>query len=153
MLQVKYRLESMRQEKNNIEEKLRRTGLRVTPQRRAIWSVFCGGTSAHLTADEVYERARGELPELSRATVYNSLAELVRAGLVQTVEGFGAVRYDPNLDPDHHHFRCRGCGNLYDVRLQGVEHLQLLGKEGFVVDRQIVLFEGYCPSCSSQTVK
>jgi Fe2+ or Zn2+ uptake regulation protein len=128
--------------------KLRTAGLRVTPQRRAIWSVFREGASGHLTADEVYERARAKLPELSRATVYNSLAEFVRAGLLQTVRGVGAVRYELNLGSNHHHFRCRSCDNLYDVRLQGVEYLQLLGKEGFVVDRTTVLLEGYCSSCS-----
>lgn len=58
----------------------------------------------HLTADDIHELARHELPELSRATVYNSLAELVRVGLLQTVEGLGAVHYDTNLDPDHHQF-------------------------------------------------
>jgi Fe2+ or Zn2+ uptake regulation protein len=139
-------------EANVLVERLRAVGLRVTPQRRAVWATFRGGESKHLTADEVHELARRELPELSRATVYNTLAEFVRAGLLQAVEGFRPVRYDPNLDPDHHHFRCRGCGKLYDVRLQGVEHLQLLGKEGFVIDRKTVLFEGYCSSCSSQTV-
>ena len=106
----------------------------------------------HVTADEDYELARRELPELSRATVYNSLAELVRAELLRAVKGFGAVRYDPNLDPDHHHFHCRGCDRLYDVHPQGVEHLRLPGEEGFVADRKTVLFEGYCSLCS-QTVK
>src|SRR5919199_760284 len=105
----------MSREKDGIEERLKMAGLRMTPQRRAVWAAFRGGARGHLTADEVYEFARHELPELSRATVYNSLAELVRVGLLQTVEGLGAVRYDPNLDPDHHHFRCRSCGNLYDV--------------------------------------
>jgi Fur family ferric uptake transcriptional regulator len=143
----------MRRENNHVEERLRMAGLRVTPQRRAVCAAFRGGERGHLTADEVYEIARHELPELSRATVYNSLAEFVRAGLLQAVEGFGAVRYDANIDPDHHHFRCRGCGTLYDVRPQGVEHLRLLGKEGFVVDRKTVLFEGHCSSCSSRTVR
>ena len=139
----------MQPEKNDAEQRLRIAGLRVTPQRRAVWAAFRGGERGHLTADEVYELARYELPELSRATVYNSLAELVRARLLRTVKGLGAVRYDPNLDPDHHHFHCHGCDRLYDVHLQGVEHLQLLGKEGFVVDRKTVLFEGYCSQCSS----
>lgn len=138
----------MRQEKNYMEERLRTAGLRVTPQRRAVWAAFRGGERGHLTADEVYEFARHELPELSRATVYNSLAELVRAELLQAVKGFGAARYDPNLDPDHHHFHCRRCDRLYDVHPQGIEDLKLLGKEGFVVDRKTVLFEGYCSLCS-----
>lgn len=132
---------------------LRTAGLRVTPQRRAIWSVFREGASGYLAADEVYERARDKLPELSRATVYNFLAEFVRAGLLQTVRGVGAVRYELNLGSNHHHFRCQRCDYLYDVRLQGVEHLQLLGKEGFIVDPKTVLLEGYCSSCSSQMVK
>ena len=133
---------------NILLERLRAAGLRVTPQRRAVWAAFRGGERGHLTADEVYEVARHELPELSRATVYNSLAELVRAELLQTVKGLGAVRYDPNLDPDHHHFHCQGCDRLYDVHLQTAEHLQLLGEEEFVVDRKSVLFEGYCSLCS-----
>jgi Fe2+ or Zn2+ uptake regulation protein len=139
----------MRQDQIHVEERLRMVGLRVTPQRRIVWAAFRGGERGHLTADEVYELARQELPELSRATVYNSLGELVRAKLLRPVKGFGAVRYDPNLDPDHHHFHCQGCDRLYDVHLQGVEHLQLLGEEGFVVDRKTVLFEGYCSLCSS----
>src|SRR5215207_7607629 len=138
----------MRKDKKHVEERLRMAALRVTPQRRAVWAAFRGGERGHLTADEVYE-----LAELSRATVYNSLAELVRAKLLSTVKGFGAVRYDPNLDPDHHHFHCQGCDRLYDVHLQGIEHLQLLGEEGFVVDRKTFLFEGYCSLCSSQTAR
>jgi Fur family ferric uptake transcriptional regulator len=135
-------------ETNILVERLRAAGLRVTPQRRAVWAAFRGEERGHLTADEVYELARRELPELSRATVYNSLAELVRARLLQAVKGLGAVRYDPSLDPYHHHFHCQGCDRLYDVHPQGVEHLQLLGEEGFVVDRWTVLFEGYCSMCS-----
>jgi Fe2+ or Zn2+ uptake regulation protein len=139
----------MRQDKRHVEERLRMAGLRVTPQRRVVWATFRGGEREHLTADEVYELARRELPELSRATVYNALAELVRAKLLRRVKGLGAVRYDPNLDPDHHYFHCQGCDRLHDVHLQGVEHLQLLGTEGFVVDHKTVLFEGYCSSCCS----
>src|SRR5919112_544530 len=119
----------MQPEKNHVEQRLRMAGLRVTPQRRAVWAAFREGERGHLTADEVYEVARRELPELSRATVYNSLAELVRAELLQTVKGLGAVRYDSNLDPNHHHFHCRGCGRLYDVHPQGIENLQLLTEE------------------------
>jgi Fur family transcriptional regulator, stress-responsive regulator len=134
---------------NTFVERLRTAGLRVTPQRRAVWDAFRGGERGHLTADEVYELARRGLPELSRATVYNSLAELVRAKLLRAIKGFGAVRYDPNPDPDHHHFYCQGCDKLYDVYLQGVGYLQLQEEEGFVVDRKTVLFEGYCSLCTS----
>lgn len=124
---------------------LRSHGLRVTPQRRAIWGAFGSAEGAHLSADDVFRQARQELPELSRATVYNALGELVGAGLLGLVEGPGPQLYDANAEP-HHHFRCRRCRRLYDVEPSGVESLRLPGG-GFRVERAQVLLEGTCPSC------
>jgi Fe2+ or Zn2+ uptake regulation protein len=133
-----------------LASRMRAAGLRVTSQRRAILGAFAGGTAGHMTADEVFERARTELPELARATVYNTLGELVRVGLLRSVEGFGAVRYDPNLDDSHHHFRCLSCGRLYDVHPRGAERIELADGE-FTVERTQVLLEGTCPACARAT--
>ena len=127
--------------------RMRAAGLRVTPQRRAILGAFGGGATGHLTAEEVYELAGAELPELARATVYNTLGELVRVGLLRSVEGFGAVRYDPNLDESHHHFRCLSCGRLYDVHPRGADRIELTDGE-FMVERTQVLLEGTCAECA-----
>jgi Fe2+ or Zn2+ uptake regulation protein len=128
---------------------LKKAGLRVTPQRRAVWSAFGEERKDHLTADEVFDRARRGLPELSRATVYNALAAFVDAGLLQAVGSRGAVLYDPNTDPAHHHFRCRSCDRLYDVHVEGAEDLQVSGTREFVVERRDVRLGGLCPSCSA----
>ncbi len=68
--------------------------------------------------------------------------------MLQAVESRGAVLYDPNPDPDHHHFRCRGCDRLYDVPVEGVEGLRIPDDDGFVVDSKSVLLRGLCPPCS-----
>jgi Fur family ferric uptake transcriptional regulator len=136
-------------ENSDFRERLRAAGLRVTPQRRAVWSAFEAGTNRHLTADEVFGKARRELPELARATVYNTLAALVDAGLLREVESRGAVLYDPNPDPTHQHFRCRACGGLYDVHVEGVGELRVSDQREFVVHERTVLLEGLCPSCAS----
>ena len=138
----------MTEEIKHAEEKMREAGLRVTPQRRAVWSAFGDEEGGHLAADEVFARARRRLPELSRATVYNTLAAFVEAGMLQAVESRGAVLYDPNPDPDHHHFRCRSCDRLYDVPVEGVEGIRISGADGFVVDQTTVLLRGLCPLCS-----
>jgi Fe2+ or Zn2+ uptake regulation protein len=130
--------------------RIRAAGLRVTPQRRAILGAFAGGPTGHMTADEVYERARGMVPEIARATVYNALGEMVRAGLLRSVEGFGAVRYDSNLDESHHHFRCLSCGQLYDVHPRAAEQIEL-DDDLFKVERVQVLLEGTCPTCARGT--
>lgn len=132
-----------------MSDDLNKAGLRVTPQRRAVWSAFGDEENGHLTADEVFARARRGLPELSRATVYNALAAFVDAGLLRAVESRGAVLYDPNTDPAHHHFRCRNCDRLHDVHVEGVEDLQVSGDSEFVVERRDVRLGGLCPACSA----
>ncbi len=133
---------------DTLANRLRAAGLRVTPQRRAVWSAFRAGAGGHLTAAEVFERARSGLPELSRATVYNALDEFVSAGLLQAVAGPGAVRYDSNLDTEHQHFHCLMCDMLYDIDVSDIDTLSIAGKRGFQVERKIVLFEGRCPRCA-----
>ena len=56
-------------------DRLRAVGWRLTPQRRVIAEAM-GGDHVHLTAEEVLERARVRLPEVSLATVYLSLIHI-----------------------------------------------------------------------------
>ncbi|HXH07961.1 MAG TPA: Fur family transcriptional regulator [Vicinamibacterales bacterium] len=129
---------------------LRRHGLRVTPQRRAVWTAVMSA-GGHVSADDVLRRARRRLPELSRATVYNALNEFVAAGLLAIVTGDGVQLYDPNLAP-HHHFRCRACRRLFDVQPPGVARLgRALGRGGFTVEQTQVVFEGLCGDCRGRS--
>jgi Fe2+ or Zn2+ uptake regulation protein len=125
-------------------QRLRGHGLRVTPQRRAIWSVFEDGAAGHLSADAVFRRARTELPELSRATTYNALAEFVSVGLLRVLSGHGSQLYDANTE-SHQHFRCRSCQRLFDVWPQGAERLKL--DDSFQLEQTQILFEGLCGDC------
>jgi Fur family transcriptional regulator, stress-responsive regulator len=131
-------------------ERIRARGWRVTPQRRAIAAAF-DGEHVHLTAHEIHERARGVLPEVSLATVYNTLTELVAAGEIEEVTFLpGPARYDPNVGPGtHHHVLCTNCGTLFDVHPDGVDGLALPAAErhGVDVDTVSVLFRGTCRDC------
>ncbi len=132
-------------------ERLHARQWRITPQRRAVAEVL-HGQHVHLTAEEVLERARRRLPEISLATVYNTLNELVGMGEVLSVTAAGGpARYDPNVEEHHHHLVCDRCGQLYDVRPRGVEGLRLSTAErrGFVLDEVQVTFRGRCPGCRS----
>ena len=132
-----------------ISQRLRDRGLRVTSQRRAVLSVFAGPDSGHLTADQVLERASAELPEIARATVYNTLNELARAGILRRLDGHAPVLFDGNPDREHHHFRCTGCGRLFDVEPSGLGRLEV-GAAGFEVERTQITFEGRCAECAAK---
>jgi Fur family transcriptional regulator, stress-responsive regulator len=108
------------------------------------------GEHIHLTADAVYSRAQLLLPEISLATVYNTLNELVDMGEVMEIStGDGPKRYDPNTTAAHHHLYCVGCGALRDVNPEGTDTLELSDREkhGFEVLDVDIVFRGRCPDC------
>jgi Fur family ferric uptake transcriptional regulator len=109
------------------------------------------GDHVHLTADEVHARAVQRLPEISRATVYNALGELVALGEVIEVSTDGrAKRYDPNAHRPHQHLVCSGCGIIRDVHPTGDPLSGLPAQErfGFEVSKVEVTYRGLCPSCA-----
>ncbi|MFA9445771.1 Fur family transcriptional regulator [Egicoccus sp. AB-alg6-2] len=126
--------------------RLRNRQWRLTAQRRVIAEVLAG-EHVHLTADEVFERSRAILPEVSRATVYNTLNELVGMGeLFEVTHVDGRKRYDPNVEERHHHLVCVDCGRMLDV-LADDPRLPEGQQHGFEVLRVEVTFRARCPDC------
>ncbi|WP_329192592.1 MULTISPECIES: Fur family transcriptional regulator [unclassified Streptomyces] len=134
---------------SDLLERLRGRGWRMTAQRRVVAQVL-DGDHVHLTADEVHARAVRLLPEISRATVYNALGELVLLGEVVEVSTDGrAKRYDPNARRPHQHLVCSGCGLIRDVHPSGdpLAHLPSDERFGFTLSGVEVTYRGLCPSC------
>ncbi|MFE2147707.1 Fur family transcriptional regulator [Streptomyces sp. NPDC059456] len=135
---------------SDLLERLRGRGWRMTSQRRVVAEVL----EAHhrpLPADEVHARAAERLPEISRATVYNALGELVALGEVVELATDGrAKRYDPNAHHPHHHLVCSRCGTIRDVHPTGDPLAGLPPEErfGFLVSKAEVTYRGLCPSCA-----
>lgn len=133
-------------------ERLRAREWRVTSQRRAVAEAL-EGEHVHLTVDEVHRKARSALPEISLATVYNTLNELVAMGEVAEVRHApGPTRYDPNAGTTpHHHLLCTTCGALFDVdpATVGTPEVTSAGVGDFRVDGVDVLFRGTCATCLS----
>jgi Fe2+ or Zn2+ uptake regulation protein len=107
---------------------------------------------SHLTADQVLRRARRELPDLSPATVYNTLHELAALGVLQELDlglGLEQRRYDVATE-EHDHLVCLRCGRVEDVpRRNGLKGSLGEDHDFEVVDRRVI-YLGYCPECSSK---
>jgi Fe2+ or Zn2+ uptake regulation protein/O6-methylguanine-DNA--protein-cysteine methyltransferase len=125
---------------------LRAHGLRSTPQRRAILGAFHGGRSEHLSADEVYAHASQPLPDLSRGTVYATLAEFSELGLLSAFGAPEPVRYETNTT-HHSHFRCRLCLRVFDL-VSGLPETTDITDRGFAVERADTRAEGVCADCN-----
>jgi Fur family transcriptional regulator, stress-responsive regulator len=131
-------------------DRLRDRGWRLTAQRRVIAEAMAG-EHVHLTAEEVLERARAALPEVSRATVYNTLNEMVSIGeVLELTHADGRKRYDPNVADRHHHLVCVDCGRMLDVHADDPQ-LAPDQRHGFEVLDVEVTFRARCPECRGAT--
>src|SRR6202161_2238179 len=125
------------------------SGLRCTRQRYAVMA-FLMEHNSHPTAAEIFEAVNRVDPRSSRATTYNNLRDLVRAGLVREVAIEGrAARFDAK-GMQHHHFICDRCGNVEDIEWYNVPNpaSRFLGKR--VVRECELIFRGLCTKCAQR---
>ena len=134
-----------------LEERLANSGFRFTTQRRAVYEVL-RRTDDHPTAEDVFLRAKRELPDISHATVYNCLDALVACGLARRVQlEHGAARFCPNME-EHCHYFCDECGAVFDVPL-GDGSAIVPRPKGFKVDHFDIAVHGHCAECASKRKK
>lgn len=122
--------------------------LGLTKQREVVLQVIRDSHS-HLTANEVFSEAKGVLPSISFATVYNSLRFLKEAGHIAEIQfGNGASRFD-GMTHRHDHAICTGCGKLVDIEM---DHPATLVDEAarisrFVPESLEFTLRGKCSDC------
>jgi len=132
-----------------IKQALEGSGLRCTAQRHAVMA-FLLDHRGHPTAAEIFEAVNRVDPRSSRATTYNNLRDLVKAGLVREVAVEGrAGRFDAK-GMRHHHFICDRCGGVEDVEWYDVPKpaSHSLGKR--IVRESQLIFRGLCAKCASR---
>lgn len=132
-----------------VVNRLKAEGLRVTPQRYAVYTNLLSRTD-HPTVEQLLADLNQSGPVSSQATIYNSLQALREVGLVREVLlQEGVVRYDANVDP-HHHFRCHQCGYIEDIAwniFQCVPETSL--RPGLRPDGYEVTVMGTCDRCQA----
>lgn len=137
------------QYKELLNNALEGSGQRATKQREHIFALLLEKRD-HPTADEVYARARTDMPTISLATVYNCLETLVETKLIRQVNfEREPTRYCPNLT-QHAHFYCRESGEIVDIELsdQLVDELMKVLPKGFSAQHIDIAYDGKCNCCS-----
>ncbi|WP_374446004.1 iron response transcriptional regulator IrrA [Stella sp.] len=102
-------------------ERLRAADLRPTRQRLALARLLLERGDRHVTAEQVHGEAAESGVRVSLATVYNTLHQFTRAGLIrEVVVEAGRSYFDTNVT-DHHHLFFEENGRLVDVPAAQVE--------------------------------
>lgn len=99
---------------HDIARKLADAGIPLTSQRLLI-ACELFAEHCHLSADELLVRVSQLTPDISRATVYNTLNLFCQRGLIrELVIDNGKRVYDSNTEP-HQHYYNSDTGELSDV--------------------------------------
>ena len=136
-----------------LDQAFQAVALRPTAQRYAVLE-FLAQHPVHATAEEIFGAVNRNDPRASRATVYNNLRSLAKAGLVREVMSEGkAARFDANLRR-HHHFICERCSAVEDISWfdlpPSVARAALGGRD---VSNYEIVFRGACVRCRNSQLK
>ncbi len=137
-----------------LKDRLKQTGFKITPQRRAIIEILLKHNSKHLSSEEIYELVKISCPEIGLATVYRTMQLLDEVGVISKLNlDDGCIRYELDLNKDeshhHHHLICKNCSKIIEVEedlLDSIEkEIEKIYK--FNILDHDVKFYGICDEC------
>ena len=124
---------------------------RQTKQRQAILRLL-RSVRCHCTADQIYDEVRKSLPNISKGTVYRNLKVLQEKGLVSELSLNGSLSMYEAKRESHYHFRCDGCGKVFDLDepINYELNQKIAEKTGFQVTHHQTEFRGLCKDCQQK---
>jgi Fur family iron response transcriptional regulator len=96
-------------------ERLAAARLRLTRQRVALATLLFGSGDRHVNAEILHAEAARSGVRVSVATVYNTLHQFVRAGLLREISIGGQRTYFDTNTSNHNHFFLEPEGELVDI--------------------------------------
>ncbi len=141
--------------KDLFKKMLKEKGLKLTGQRLLVLETMAEHPGEHLTAEEIFDLARRNYPEIGLATIYRTLQVLVELNVVDKIsfdDGFARYELIEELDSErhhHHHAICIGCKTVISPEEDLLEALEqeLMENLGFAVTDHEVKLYGYCKEC------
>lgn len=131
---------------------LKASGYRITAQRRVICE-FLAQTDLHPTPYQVYAQIASDHPEISRATVYNTLNVLKQLGaIVEMSTGDEHTHYETNTVP-HVNLVCLRCRKIIDYASPIIDadlRNRVAEQTGFQPVSVKSELYGYCLSCQEK---
>jgi len=131
----------------NIGEYLKSNKIMPSVQRIKIFNYLYTEMN-HPTVEKIYKELIDEIPSLSKTTVYNTLKQFVKKGIVQIINiEDNKTRYDADTST-HGHFKCMRCGMLYDFAFDN-SNIEISGIENFDIHQTHLYIKGICSKCKN----
>ena len=138
----------MEDRKATILKKWKESGLKATSQRLAIIEVIMENSSLHPGASYIFQKAKKKVKGLSLSTVYYTLNELSKRGIIKMLE-FDKMenRYEGSTS-NHLNLVCIGCGRIQDFPgTIPISSKEVEEQMGFRPSEVRFEYYGYCKKC------
>ncbi len=128
---------------------LQSSGYRITSSRRIIVEELAESQRA-LEPVDLFALCRQKDPKLGLVTVYRTLEQLERLGLIQRVHQADGCHTIMRKNNGHEHLLiCTSCGKVVSFHGDRLEQLsnQVAVETGYSVDDHMLQLFGLCPEC------
>jgi len=129
---------------------LKSKGLLYTQPRRVVLKEAISATW-HFSADELILQMQKNKINISRATVYRTLASMKDAGILNSVDfGHGHIHYEaPKAKKHHEHITCEKCGAICEIQIENLENAinSTAAKAKFRHIKYAIRISGLCEKC------
>ncbi len=130
---------------------IRKSGLKVTPRRKAIIRLFIDNNS-HMTPEDVWHRLSSTFSQCGLPGVYRNLESLADCGVLARIQQFDRKKHfglcTSNHRGDHHHIVCVNCGRVDTIDKCLLPHLEEI--KGFRVVSHYMQVNGVCLDCTKK---
>ena len=136
----------------DFESGLKKRGLKLTRQRRAIAEAFFA-TDDHVTLTDLLTRSKARLASIGYATVYRTVRLMVEQGLANEhkFSDNAEALFEPNIDGEHHdHLICVQCGRIVEFEDDVIEQRQeaIARTHGFEIEHhRMEIYVRCLPAC------
>ncbi len=118
---------------NTIRRKLETAGVRPTRQRLDLARAIFSAGDRHFTAEMIYHETRSIRFAPTLGTIYNTLNEFARSGLVREIAIHDAkMWYDTKTGP-HYHFYREDTEELSDIPEKWLPHFEIPAPDGMAI--------------------
>jgi len=129
---------------------LKSKGLLYTQPRELILKEATS-TVGHFSADELTELMHKNGINISRATVYRTLASMKEAGILNSVDfGHGHIHYEAKRTKKYHeHITCKKCGDICEIQIENLAKVinSAAAKAKFKLVEYAIRVSGVCKNC------